>query len=95
MDDTVQYLSNPLNAFSLIRRMHQDWIHWQQYMEQPVGKQQVNYLQQMREQLPTSTDLEEAGAALHRIHITYDITISDMAQGLLNGKKYKYVAWQQ
>ncbi|TDG43158.1 hypothetical protein AWZ03_010423 [Drosophila navojoa] len=88
LDDPIQYLSHPLNAYSLIRRMHQDWTHWQHYMKQPVGEQQVSYVQQRREQLPSSTDLEEAGDALHRILVTYDLNVSDMARGLLNGKKY-------
>lgn len=92
LDNPVHYLSNPLNAFSLIRRMHQDWTHWQHYMQQPVGEQQVSHVQLRREQLPSSTDMEEAGDALHRILVTYDLNVSDMAQGLLNGKKYKYVA---
>lgn len=92
LDDPTEYLSQPLYAFSLIRRMHQDWTHWEHYMKQPVGEQQVSYVQQRREELPTTTDLEEAGEALHRILVTYDLKVSDMAQGLLNGKKYKYVA---
>ncbi|EDV90577.1 GH14105 [Drosophila grimshawi] len=86
--DSVAHLSNPLNSFSLIRRMHEDWIHWQKYMKQPVGQQQVKYLNEQREQLPSSTDLQEAAEALYRIHVTYDLKISDMAKGLLNGRQY-------
>ncbi|KAL7728699.1 hypothetical protein ACLKA6_004075 [Drosophila palustris] len=85
---TEHYLANPLNAFSLIRRMHQDWTHWQHYMEQPVGEAQVEYLKGKGELLPSSTDLEEAADSIHRIVGTYDLKVSDMVKGLLNGKQY-------
>ncbi|XP_064549509.1 prolyl 4-hydroxylase subunit alpha-2 [Drosophila montana] len=88
MSHTEHYVSNPLNAFSLIRRMHEDWTHLQLYMEQPVGKRQMDYVNLKRHQLPSSTDLEEAAAAIHRIQATYDLQVSDMAAGLLNGKQY-------
>lgn len=87
--ETEHYLSNPINAFALIRRMHEDWTRWQHYMEQPVGVQQVELLKQQRQLLPTSTDLEEASTAIDRIQTTYDLRVSDMAQGLLNGRQYK------
>ncbi|ALC47610.1 CG31021, partial [Drosophila busckii] len=75
---TESYLSNPLNAFALIRRMHQDWLYWRLYMEQPVGHEQAAYVPQMQQHLPTSTDLEEAAASIHRIQLTYDMKAADM-----------------
>lgn len=88
---TELYLANPLNAFSLIRRMHHDWTHWQHYMQQPLGEAQVEFLNRKRELLPSSTDLEEAAESIHRIVGTYDLKVSDMAKGLINGKQYKWV----
>ncbi|KAH8311401.1 hypothetical protein KR044_006108 [Drosophila immigrans] len=88
LNETEHYLANPLNAFSLIRRMHQDWTHWQYYMEQELGRKHVDFIKATRPLLPTNTDLEEAAASIHRIHATYDIKVSDMANGLLNGKQY-------
>ncbi|KAH8381623.1 hypothetical protein KR093_009551 [Drosophila rubida] len=88
LNQTEHYLANPLNAFSLIRRMHQDWTHWQHYMQQEVGAKQVEFLKEKRLLLPTSTDLDEAAASIYRIHATYDIKVSDMATGLLNDKQY-------
>lgn len=88
---TEHYLANPLNAFSLIRRMHEDWTQWQHYMEKSVGVTQVEYLKQQRELLPTSTDLEEAADSISRIVGTYDIKVSDMVKGLLDGKQHKWV----
>lgn len=86
---TEEYLSNPLNAFSLIRRMNRDWTVWQLYMEDPVGLKQVDKTQELREHMPTGTDLEEAVTALDRIQNTYGLKIADIANGNLNGKQYK------
>ncbi|XP_017020916.1 prolyl 4-hydroxylase subunit alpha-1 [Drosophila kikkawai] len=85
---TEEYLSNPLNSFSLIRRMNSDWTVWQLYMEDPVGLKQVDKIQELREHMPTSTDVEEAVTALDRIQSTYGLKIADIANGNLNGKQY-------
>ncbi|KAH8313522.1 hypothetical protein KR067_007435 [Drosophila pandora] len=85
---TVDYLSNPLNSFSLIRRMNRDWVIWQLFMEDPVGVTQADKIQSLREEMPTSTDVEEAVTALDRIQITYGLKVEDIASGFLNGKQY-------
>lgn len=86
---TEEYLSNPLNSFSLIRRMNRDWIIWQLYMDDPVGLSQVERIQELREHMPTHTDVEEAVTALDRIQSTYGLKVPEIAHGLLNGKQYK------
>ncbi|XP_070137453.1 prolyl 4-hydroxylase subunit alpha-2 isoform X2 [Drosophila bipectinata] len=85
---TVDYLSNPLNSFSLIRRMNRDWLIWQLYMEDQVGLTQADKIQSLREEMPTSTDVEEAVSALDRIQVTYGLKVEDIAKGLLNGNQY-------
>ncbi|KAH8280052.1 hypothetical protein KR018_002265 [Drosophila ironensis] len=83
-----EYLANPLNAFSLIRRMNRDWLTWQIYMEDPVGLKQVEVIETLRPQMPTRTDLEEAVTAVDRIQSTYGLKVADIAIGYLNGKDY-------
>ncbi|KAH8280047.1 hypothetical protein KR018_002264 [Drosophila ironensis] len=83
-----EYLANPLNAFSLIRRMNRDWLTWQMYMEDPVGLKQVEVIETLRPQMPTRTDLEEAVTAVDRIQSTYGLKVADIAIGYLNGKDY-------
>ncbi|XP_030370545.1 prolyl 4-hydroxylase subunit alpha-2-like [Scaptodrosophila lebanonensis] len=90
--NTEEYLSNPINSFALIRRMQRDWTFWQLYMEQPIGEDQVDFVEQKRNQLPSTTDLEEAATAVHRIVATYDLQPLEMADGILNGKRYN-VSW--
>ncbi|KAH8384254.1 prolyl 4-hydroxylase subunit alpha-2 [Drosophila serrata] len=87
-NSTEEYLSNPLNSFSLIRRMNRDWQVWQLYLEDPVGLNQVDKIQELREHMPTSTDVEEAVTALDRIQSTYGLKIGDIVNGNLNGKQY-------
>ncbi|XP_034662709.1 prolyl 4-hydroxylase subunit alpha-2 [Drosophila subobscura] len=87
-DSMEEYLSNPLNSFKLIRRMHRDWTLWQIFMDEPVGLAQVDSVQELREQMPTSTDLEEAVTALDRIQTTYGLTMADISSGILDGRQY-------
>ncbi|BFF92288.1 prolyl 4-hydroxylase subunit alpha-2 [Drosophila madeirensis] len=65
--DPELYVSNPLNAFRLIRHMHQDWISWQVYMEQQVGPEQVAKLERMLPQLPQQQDFQESAQTLHSL----------------------------
>ncbi|XP_068154171.1 prolyl 4-hydroxylase subunit alpha-2 isoform X2 [Drosophila tropicalis] len=83
-----EYLSNPLISFSLIRRMNRDWINWELYMDEPIGIREIDFIQEHKEFLPTSTDLEEASAGFDRIQSTYGLNSTDMSKGLLNGRQY-------
>jgi len=71
--------------------MNRDWMIWQLYMDDPIGLSQVEKIQELREHMPTNTDVEEAVTALDRIQNTYGLKVSHIAHGLLNGKQYKYV----
>ncbi|XP_022215447.2 prolyl 4-hydroxylase subunit alpha-2 [Drosophila obscura] len=87
-DSMEEYLSNPLNSFRLIRRMHRDWTLWQMFMDDPVGLPQVDRVQELRDQMPTSTDLEEAVTAVDRIQSTYGLEVADISHGILDGRQY-------
>ncbi|XP_034486712.1 prolyl 4-hydroxylase subunit alpha-2-like [Drosophila innubila] len=88
INQTEYYLSNPLNAFSLIRRMHQDWIDWKIYMEEPIGWSHVAFIEKHKAELPNQADLQEACLAMQRLKDVYNLKVMDMATGLLNGKQY-------
>ncbi|XP_064549511.1 prolyl 4-hydroxylase subunit alpha-1-like isoform X2 [Drosophila montana] len=83
-----QYVSNPINGFSLIRRMNQDWNDWILFMEDPLGSSQVAYVSSQKSQLPTNVDLIEACIAIYRLQRFYNLTVKDVSTGMLNGKKY-------
>uniref|UniRef100_A0A6P4EA57 procollagen-proline 4-dioxygenase n=1 Tax=Drosophila rhopaloa TaxID=1041015 RepID=A0A6P4EA57_DRORH len=86
--DPISYLSNPLNGFSLIRRLHQDWFKWRNYLEQPVGISQMRNLALWQGELPTKLDLWDACTGIIRIQSTYNIGTSDFINGKLDGKQY-------
>ncbi|KAH8232583.1 hypothetical protein KR032_009957, partial [Drosophila birchii] len=86
--DAVSYLSNPLNAFSLIRRLHQDWDNWHQYMQQPVGASQMLNFDILARELPVKEDLQDACEGIFRIQRNYDLKIKDIVNGNLQGKQH-------
>ncbi|XP_061396397.1 prolyl 4-hydroxylase subunit alpha-1-like [Musca vetustissima] len=82
------YLHNPLNGFSLIRRMYYEWNNIEMYMEKPVGESHIEVIRSYRPEMPTSNDITEASEAIHRLQTTYDMRIDDVVKGILNGKQY-------
>ncbi|XP_058982692.1 uncharacterized protein LOC101899183 [Musca domestica] len=83
-----KYLHNPLNGFSLIRRMHYDWNNIELYMTKPVGESYIEVIRKYRHEMPSTNDLFEASEAIHRLQTTYDMRIDDVVRGVLNGKQY-------
>ncbi|KAL7728698.1 hypothetical protein ACLKA6_004074 [Drosophila palustris] len=88
VNQTEYYLSSPLKAFSLIRRMHQDWIDWKNYVDEPIGWALVAFMEKHTAELPTKNDLQDACIAMQRLKDVYNLKVQDMARGLLNGKQY-------
>ncbi|XP_017131111.1 prolyl 4-hydroxylase subunit alpha-1 [Drosophila elegans] len=85
---TISYLGNPINGFSLIRRLHQDWPKWQKYLKQPVGIVQLRNFKGWRKDLPQKADLWDACAGITRIQKIYELKVEDIIRGKLNGKQY-------
>ncbi|XP_016926994.4 prolyl 4-hydroxylase subunit alpha-2 [Drosophila suzukii] len=84
-----EFVAHPLNAFSLIRRMHEDWTHLELYMSEQVG---MSYLQAIKNGLdeaqPTDKDLRDAIGGIISLHRFYNLQPVDIAKGLLMGKQY-------
>jgi len=57
MNQTECYL---YNAFSLISRMHRDWIDWKVYMEEPLCWSQVAVMENHKAEMPSKSDLEDS-----------------------------------
>ncbi|KAH8382953.1 hypothetical protein KR009_005996, partial [Drosophila setifemur] len=85
--DPLSYVTNPLNGFSLIRRLI-DWPKIRKYMEQPVGIVQMRIFDGLVKELPTMTDFIHAGAGVDRIKEIYRLRWRDMFQGKLGNKQY-------
>ncbi|XP_016975117.2 prolyl 4-hydroxylase subunit alpha-1 [Drosophila rhopaloa] len=85
-----KFVSNPLNAFGLIRRLHQDWPKWQNYTKKPLGLLQLNAMEEILSKVPESFDMNETLKAMHRIETTYDLQAKDIASGLLQSTQFNY-----
>ncbi|XP_017058841.1 prolyl 4-hydroxylase subunit alpha-2 [Drosophila ficusphila] len=87
--ERVEYVSNPLNAFSLLRRTHEDLPKWHSYFKKSLGSEDAAVLDDLVEQVPSKLDLMSAALGIQRIEKTYDLRIDDLAQGLLQDKQYE------
>ncbi|XP_017058719.1 prolyl 4-hydroxylase subunit alpha-2 isoform X2 [Drosophila ficusphila] len=84
----VEYLSNPLKNFFLVRQMHEDWDPVKKFMQQPVGQEQMKSIEKLHQDLPSQDDLKEASQAIFLITDAYDLEPKDVASGLVHGVQY-------
>ncbi|XP_034108131.1 prolyl 4-hydroxylase subunit alpha-1-like [Drosophila albomicans] len=80
-----QYVSNPLNAYGLLRRLHQDWPKWLSYLD---TRELIEQMQLQLKKAPSEKDLHLATEGLLRIESFYDLEASHMAKGLILDKQY-------
>lgn len=85
-----QYLSNPINAYLLVKRLTTDWKRVEDLITQDVGKSFVANITTSRNDLkfPTDEDLNGAAVALMRLQDTYKLETAQVARGVLNGVQY-------
>ncbi|XP_017874283.1 PREDICTED: prolyl 4-hydroxylase subunit alpha-2-like [Drosophila arizonae] len=84
-DPEAEFFFNPLHSYSLTRQMHFDWPQVEKLMEQRAGLEQIDFLKQMRDELPQLEDVKEAVAAIYRVQQIYKLKPTDIANGLLDG----------
>ncbi|XP_075211186.1 prolyl 4-hydroxylase subunit alpha-1 isoform X3 [Lycorma delicatula] len=87
--DISSYLSNPINAYLLVKRLTSDWKQTESLMVDFTEEVKQN-MTQYREVLkfPTDEDLTGAAVALMRLQDTYQLETSSVARGELNGVQY-------
>ncbi|EDW94605.2 prolyl 4-hydroxylase subunit alpha-2 isoform X2 [Drosophila yakuba] len=94
-NEREKFVSNPLNAFGLIRRLNQDWPKWQNYTQKQQGLGQLNAMQDIVSAAPESFDMNEKLKAMHRIETTYDLQPKDIAKGVLQSTEFNYkLTWR-
>jgi len=85
-----EFVAHPLNSFSLIRRLHEDWSHFELYMSKPVGEVHVENIRRLaREAAPQEVDVKDAMNALVRMCLYYDLNVGNLTKGLIDGRQYK------
>eukprot|EP00099_Drosophila_melanogaster_P029123 NP_733371.1 prolyl-4-hydroxylase-alpha EFB [Drosophila melanogaster] len=88
--DITAYVSNPINAYLLTKRLTTDWRQVENLMEHDVGTDFLQNITQYRSLLkfPSDEDLNGAAVALLRLQDTYQLDTSSVARGKLNGIQY-------
>lgn len=89
-DDLETYVSNPINAYLLVKRLTADWKQVESLIGMRIGEDYLRNITSYREYLkfPTDEDLNGAAVALTRLQDTYKLDTSSLARGELNGVKY-------
>lgn len=83
-------MANPLNGYSLIRRLYEDWSYFELYLPIVAG---ASHLENIKNNLNTNTvldmDMEDAAMGISSIEVYYDLEATDIARGFFRGKQYK------
>lgn len=88
--DPEEYLSNPVNAYLLVKRLTSDWKNTEYLMKNDVYQEAMDNLTKSRGDVkfPTDEDLNGAAVALLRLQDTYKLDTASVARGELNGIQY-------
>ncbi|CAK1540610.1 unnamed protein product [Leptosia nina] len=88
MQDIPNYLGNPINAFTLIKRLTSDLDNIEHSIK--IGTEYIKNLTVNHSDVkyPTLEDLAGAAQALTRLQETYNLEVSELAEGRLNGVNY-------
>ncbi|XP_034668643.1 prolyl 4-hydroxylase subunit alpha-2 [Drosophila subobscura] len=81
----VQYVANPLNSLGLLRRAHEDWPKWLNYIKE---QQDVLQMGELVALMPHAVDMNEALMGMERIERFYDLRAYDMVNGQVAGRHF-------
>lgn len=81
--DVNSYISNPINAYTLVKRLTTDWNDVEELMSTQVSTDFLNNITYYKETrlFPTNEDLNGAAVALTRLQDTYKLDTSSLARG--------------
>lgn len=89
-EDPQSYLANPINAYTLVKRLTTDWSQVETLINTSMNGDTIANITYCKENMkfPTDEDLNGAAVALMRLQDTYRLDTSSLARGELNGVKY-------
>ncbi|XP_074029071.1 prolyl 4-hydroxylase subunit alpha-1 isoform X1 [Leptinotarsa decemlineata] len=90
IEDVQLYIANPINAYTLVKRLTTDWKQVEDLMSSVISHDYLMNITYFKETMkfPTDEDLNGAAVALTRLQDTYRLDTSSLARGELNGIKY-------
>ncbi|KAH8383446.1 hypothetical protein KR009_008674 [Drosophila setifemur] len=93
--DTENYLTNPVNVYRLMKRLHTDWSLMEGRIHLISEELNFNATRNYGLSFPSQEDVEGAALALVRLQSTYKLDVAQVADGILNGVKYgSDMSWQ-
>jgi len=84
-ENLSSYISNPLNAFTLIKRLTNDTSLMQSKLQRVANE----FAEDVQSFSPRIENLEGAVAGLARLQETYKLSPEEIANGMLDGEKYR------
>ncbi|CEF59606.1 Prolyl 4-hydroxylase alpha-related protein PH4[alpha]EFB [Strongyloides ratti] len=89
----ITYITNPINAYTLIKKMSVDWKNIQQKMNENKADEfleKIKYQKQSKIiKYPDDEDLTGAANALVRLQDTYNLSTTELADGIIQGQDIK------
>ncbi|XP_050744959.1 prolyl 4-hydroxylase subunit alpha-2-like [Drosophila biarmipes] len=89
-DDKLAIISSPVGSYSLIHHMQSDWTHWQLFLQEEPGKDELESLMSKTKYLPMEEDVSEVCQGISSIINAYYLLPKDIARGSFLGKQYMY-----
>ncbi|NXH23056.1 P4HA2 hydroxylase, partial [Bucco capensis] len=86
--DPEGYLSHPVNAYKLVKRLNTDWLELENLVLQDSTTGFIANLTLQRQFFPTEEDETGAAKALMRLQDTYKLDSETLSRGNLPGTKY-------
>lgn len=87
MQNTEIYLSNPINAYTLIKRLTTDWNKALEVCQSNPGREILDTIIQTST-FPNEEDLSGAAVGLARLQHTYKLNATSLANGEIDGVRY-------
>ncbi|KAI1721472.1 2OG-Fe(II) oxygenase superfamily domain-containing protein [Ditylenchus destructor] len=88
LQHNLQSVSNPINAFRMIKRLTNAWKELEEKMKSDTAEELIQNVSRSGNTLfPSNEDLNGAVIGLLRLQDTYRLDTKDLANGILNGKK--------
>ncbi|KAL5282838.1 hypothetical protein ACFFRR_005725 [Megaselia abdita] len=97
VDNLENYLSNPIRAFSLLKRLVITWPEIKENLEDNTARDNFVYIKSLHQSFdlkyPDQQDFKGASLALARIQDTYDLNIRNLTEGIVNKKYSQRLSW--
>nr|AAM12247.1 AT28279p [Drosophila melanogaster] len=87
LEEKEEYVSNPLNAFPMLRRLNQDWPKWLRYIKLAIASKKIKEMEVQLKSAPIDDDLKVALKGMTRIEKFHNLHAEDLTKGVLMGKK--------